>query len=50
MILNLKKFNKYIHYAHFKMETLQNIMDLMSKNCYMRVLHLSDAYLTVAIG
>ena len=50
MILNLKKFDKYIHYAHFKMETLQNIMDIMSKNCYICVLDLSNAYLMVAIG
>ena len=50
MILNLKKFNKYVHYAHFKMESLNNILDLVTPNCYMAVLDLTDAYLTVPIG
>ena len=50
MILNLKQFNKYVDYAHFKMESLQNILDLVTENCVMCILDLSDAYLTVPIG
>ena len=50
MILNLKGFNKYIEYAHFKMESLNNILDLVLPNAYMCVLDLTDAYLTVAVG
>ena len=50
MILNLKKFNEYVEYAHFKMESLQNILDLISRDCYMCLLDLSDTYLTAPIG
>ena len=50
MILNLKKFNKYLEYSHFKMETLQNILDLVTPHCYMCVLDMTDAYLTVGIN
>ena len=50
IILNLKKFNQYIQYAHFKMESLQHILDLVTHNCFMCVLDLSDAYLTVTIN
>ena len=50
MILNLKKFNKFVEYAHFKMESLNNILDLVTPFCFMSVLDLTDAYLTVPIN
>ena len=50
MILNLKQFNRYVDYAHFKMESLQNILDLVTENCFMCILDLSNAYLMVPIG
>ena len=46
VILNLKNFNKFIEYAHLKMETLNHILDLILPNAFMSVLDLMDAYLT----
>ena len=50
MILNLKKFNKNVHYDHFKMETLQHILTLVIPNCFMSIFNLCDAYLVVSIA
>ena len=50
MILNLKQFNKYVQYFHFKMETLSCILALVQPMCYMATFDLTDAYLTVAIN
>ena len=35
LILNLKGLNQFVTYHHFKMETLQSIVQLVEKNCYM---------------
>ena len=43
MILNLKEFNKYVMYHHFKMDTIHTITKLMSKDCYMVLADLKDA-------
>ncbi len=43
-ILNLKRFNTYIDKIHFKMETLQNILDAITPNCFMASLDLQDAF------
>ena len=44
LILNLKGLNQFVTYHHFKMETLQSIVRLVEKNCYMASLDLKDAY------
>ena len=49
MILNLKEFNKYAEKIHFKMETLQSILFLVTQNCFMTNLDLVDAFLTVPL-
>ena len=49
-ILNLKNFNQFLEFAHFKMENLQLILDSVTPLYWMCVLDLSDAYLTVAIN
>ena len=49
MILNLKKFNEYVQYHHFKMDTLEVAIKLMKPGCYMASVDLEDAYHTVAI-
>ena len=33
IILNLKKFNDYFETTHFKMSSIGDAIDLMSKNC-----------------
>ena len=49
-ILNLKSFNKNVHYDHFHMETLQHILTLVTKNCFMAIFDLQDAYLVISIA
>ena len=50
MILNLKRFNRFIEYQHFKMDTLSHILSHITKNCFMAVFNFTDAYLTVSIS
>ena len=50
MILNLKNFNTYVTYRHFKMDTLNVITNLLSKNCYMASVDLKDAYYSIPIA
>lgn len=49
MILNLKQFNEYVVYHHFKMDTLEHAIQLMKPGCYMASVDLKDAYYTVPI-
>ena len=50
VILNLKKFNYFIQYHHFKMETLSHILSHITPSCYMAIFDFCDACLTVAIA
>ena len=50
MILNLKKFNFYVQYHHFKMETLNNILSCITPFCFMATFDFCDAYLTISIS
>ena len=49
MILNLKKFNKFVNYKHFKMESINNVIKLVQPNVYMASIDLKDAFFTVPI-
>ena len=49
MILNLKHLNQNVTYEHFKMETLQTALKLVTPNCYMASIDLKDAYYSIAI-
>ena len=50
LILNLKTFNQYLLYQHFKMETLSYILKLVKPNCYMTSLDLKSAYYSVPMA
>ena len=50
LILNLKQLNQDIVYQHFKMDSLQSCINLMTSNCYMASLDLTDAYYSVPIA
>ena len=50
MIWNLKDFNKFVEYNHFKMETLKDICQSITPNCFMAVIDLQDAYLVIPIS
>lgn len=49
LILNLKNLNEHVEYQHFKMDTLQSAVRLMTPNCYMASVDLRDAYYSVPI-
>ena len=49
MILNLKEFNKFVTYHHFKIDTIHTITKLMSKDCYMASIDLKDAYYSIPV-
>ena len=49
MILNLKDINPYIQYNHFKMESLDTCIQLVTPGAFMASLDLSDAYYSVPI-
>ena len=49
MILNLKKFNKFVSYKHFNMESNNNVINLIKPNAYMASIDLKDAFFSVPI-
>ena len=46
MILNLKKFYKFVNYKHFKMESI-NVINLIKPNVYMTSIDLKDAFSSI---
>ena len=44
MILNLKTLNEFISHIHFKMDTLQSRINLMTRNCFKASLDLTEVY------
>lgn len=50
MILNLKRLNADITFHHFKMDTLQVALKLVSPFCFMSSIDLKDAYYSVPIA
>ena len=49
LILNLKKLNVDIPYKHFKMDSLQTALQLVTPGCFMTSVDLKDAYYSVPI-
>ena len=49
LILNLKKFNKFVPYVHFKMETINSILTMITPGCYMAKIDIKDAYYSIPI-
>ena len=50
MILNLKLFNEFVQYHHFKMDTLESAIRMMKPGCYMASINLKDAYYSVPVA
>ena len=48
-MLNLKKLNQYASKIHFKMDTLNTVIKLIEKDCYMASIDLKDAYCSESI-
>ena len=49
MILNLKQFNTHITYHHFKMESINQVIDIARLNVYMASIDLKDAFYSIPI-
>ena len=49
MILTLKHFNKHICYKHFKMESIQNVIDIVQPGVWIAKVELKDAFFTIPI-
>jgi hypothetical protein len=50
VIFNLKTLNKSVAYYHFKMDTLETAIRLMTPCCFMTSIDLKDAYYSVPIA
>ena len=50
LILNLKSLNQSITYRHFKMDTLQSAINLITPNCFMASPDWKDAYYSVPVS
>ena len=50
MILNLKNFNKFICFRHFKMESIQNVLNAIKKDASMASIDLKDAFYSVPVA
>ena len=48
-ILNLKQFNVFVEYHHFKMDTLDTAINMIKQGCFMALVDLKDGYYTVPI-
>ena len=49
MILHLKKFNEFTNYKHIKMESINNVVNLIKPNVYMTSTDLKDTFFYVPI-
>ena len=49
MILNLKNLNSNVYYKHFKMESIQDVINIIEPNVYMASIDLKDAFYSVPI-
>ena len=49
LILNLKRLNEYLTRHHFKMDSLQTIIKLVTLNCFMASIDMKDAYYSIPI-
>ena len=47
MILKLQRLNKFVGYKHFKMESLQNVLELIRPGVYMASIDLKDTFYSI---
>ena len=50
LILNLKQLNKSIEYHHFKMDSINTILNLITNDYFMAWINLKDVYHSVKIS
>ena len=49
MILNLKQLNSFVVYQHFKMEGLDNVLNLIKPYVWMASVDLKDAFFSIPV-
>ena len=49
MILNLRKLNSHVYYNHFKMESLDHVINIIHSGAWMASVDLKDAFYTIPI-
>ena len=49
IVLNLKTFNKFLKFKHFKLESIEDAFDLITEGCYFGSVDLKDAYYSISI-
>ena len=49
-IINLKQFNKFVHYEHFKQEHFRIVLQLVQKGDFFTSVDLQDAYFSIPIA
>ena len=49
MILNLKRLNKFVDYKSFKMESLQNVLELIRQGIYIASIDLKDDFYSLPV-
>ena len=50
LILNLKELNRFCPYVHFKMDTIDKVLTLVTRNCFFGKIDIKDAYYSVKIA
>ena len=50
LILNLINLNTFIEYHHFKMDTIETVINLMRPNCFMGSIDLANAYFSIPVA
>lgn len=51
VIFNLKAFNsRYVDHVHFKMDTIKDVLLMITRNCYFASIDFKHAYFSVAIA
>ena len=48
-VINLKKLNEFIKYHHFKMETLETVLESVQKNAFFTSCDMTDAYFSIPV-
>ena len=49
LILNLVELNPFIAYHHFKMDTIESVINMMRPNCFMASIDLAKAYYSIPV-
>ena len=50
VILNLKRLNTHVQYHHFKMDSLNTVLQMVKPGCFMASIDLKGAYYSVPIA